>query len=543
MEKSRSLFSFTRAIISQQLWGVCQPQENELSLSRHRQQSEKKIAELNLPKQLQFQLTSGLLLLEQAYNDAFQWLNIYEEKIESLKYHKLDIIQDIHYRFSNFITPMGEFDDLNWVKQFVNDEQQCLFDRFYFACFYCFEEKVRILWPQVLEIGWYPNINYKSVRYRGPALVSYWIHHLEDKEAELLGSFTPSNIFNYGFVAAINAGSEKAVHYFWDKLANQEHTSPLNDIIDYAKTICGIAYQGNPKILHFLYSRLNPQQQQRVLQYNLQQNRYPSIWCCYLQPSLISFIPEQITLHQSSLPPKAFLYILFHLACKIREIGSPMYRQLFHTVWKLGSPENKDAFLQDDRLTLPKLLRTKEFSCARELLKETSPEQKKFLLFKTAKEFLIFRRFLYKKDLSAIRNYLLLFLTDLHQENTTSPLIPFHGDSLNLLKEFREKSYFAKYYLKDTSEENTQFLLSILENLSIEISNFLKGLLQKVESSVEQHNQVRSLSKIGFLSTSTSRKRTHSDEHNAEVLHENNSAESEENLMCSPSKRIKVSTI
>lgn len=547
MGKPRSLFSLTRAIISQQLWGVCQPQENELSLSLHRQQSEKKIAELNLPKPLTFQLSIGILLLEQAYNDAYDWLNIYAEKIELLKLRKFDIVHNTRYRFINFITPLGEFDDVNWVKQFVNDEKQMLLHRFYFACFYCLEEEVRFLWPQVLDNGWYPNMNYESVRYHSPALVSYWIHHLEDMQGDLLGGFTPSNIFHYGFIIAINAGDEKAVHYFWDKLSNQENTSPLNNIIDYAKTICGVAYQGNPKILHFLYSRLSPQQQQSVLQYNLQQKRYPSIWYAYLQPSLIKFIPEQITLHQSSLSTIAFSSILFQLACKITKIRNPVHQQTFYTVWKLGSTENKNAFLQDDRCTLAKLLSAKEYSCVRELLRETSLEQKKFLLFKTAKDFLVGEKFLYKKDLSAIRNYLLLFLTDLPQENTNSQLIPFHADSLNLLKKFREKSHFAKYYLKDISNENTQFLLSILEKLSleIEISNFLEGLLQKIDSSKEnkQPNQLRSLAEIGLFSTPIPRKRTHSDEHNAEILGENDSAESEKNLMCSSSKRRKVSTI
>ena len=546
MEKPHSLFSLTRAIISQQLWGVCQPQENELSLSRHRQQSEKKIADLNLPKPLTFQLSTGLSLLEQAYNDAYHWLNLYAEKIDSLKYRELDIVYNTRFRFSNFITPLGDFEDVNWVKQFVNDEQQMLLNRFYFACFYCFEEKIRFLWPEVLDNGWYPNINYESVRYHGPALVSYWIHHLVDKQAELLGGFTPSNIFHYGFIIAINAGDEKAVHYFWDKLSNQVDTSPLNDIIDYAKTICGVAYEGNPKILHFLYSRLSPQQQQSVLHYNLQQKRYPSIWCAYLQPSLITFIPEQITLHQSSLSTIAFSSILFQLACKITKIRNPVYQQIFYTVWKLGSTENKNAFLQDDRCTFAKLLSAKEYSCVRELLKETSPEQKKFLLFKTAKDFLVGEKFLYKKDLSAIRNYLLLFLTDLHQERTTSQLIPFHADSLNLLQEFRERSYFAKHYLKDTSKENVQFLLSILEKLSleIEISNFLKILLKQVESSVENNQpcQVASLSQIGFFSTSISRKRTYSDEHSAGTSLANNPVEVEENIL-SPNKKIKISTI
>lgn len=401
----------------------------------------------------------------------------------------MDIIHDSHYRFGNFITPRGEFDDLNWIKQFVNDGQQLLLDRFYFACFYCLEEKIRFLWPQLLDKdkGWPQSLcskDYKTIRFYYPALVSFWILYIEGKQAELLGSFTPPNLFHYGFTVAITAGDEKAVHYFWDELSKQEHSSPLNDIIDYAKTICGTVYHEYPKILHFLYSRLNPQQQQSVLQYDLQKNRYPSIWCCYLQPSLISFIPEQIKLHQSSLPPKAFSSILFHLACKITEIRNPVYRQIFHTVWKLGSPENKNAFLQDDHDTLSKLLSAKEFPCARELLKDTSIEQKKHLLFKTSVRILI-RDTSYRNNPSAIRNYLLLFLTDLYQKNTTSQLKPFHADSLNLLNDFREKSYFAKYYLKDISKENTKFYLSILENIKLEIetSDVLKSLLQKIESS------------------------------------------------------------
>lgn len=93
MEKPFSLFILTRAFISHQLWGIYQPpkwgtferKRYEFSLSLHREQSEEKIAHFDLPTQLKFHLTQGLLLLEQAYNDAFHWLNIYEKKIELLK--------------------------------------------------------------------------------------------------------------------------------------------------------------------------------------------------------------------------------------------------------------------------------------------------------------------------------------------------------------------------------------------------------------------------------------------------------------------------
>lgn len=288
----------------------------------------------------------------------------------------------------------------------------------------------------------------------------------------------------------------------------------------------------------------------------MQENGYPSIWCNYLIPAFISFIPEQITLYQDLLPSKAYSKVLFKLTCKLEELRNPIYQETFQTIWQLGSAKNKSEIPKSNPSILRLLLCAKEFTCAKLLLKDYSLTQKRDFLV-SSEEITIFEQFFYHQDWSALEKHLLFFLIELYQEENYSTLMLFHNDSLALLKEFEEKSWFSNWITRITKEEAIP-VVTILKSIKLEIEtrNFLNDLHIKIEEQIlntsllktdtflpfienEQKNQAvlpPPMSTSVFFSTSASQKRTHA-ESDRDSLQKNRPTEIEDKLDASLAKK------
>lgn len=249
------------------------------------------------------------------------------------------------YEASNFITPLGHFEDLRWTKLFVVDTEQPMMCRFILACVYCFEEMISGLWHEMKSNNLLPSRgNLTNIKEKFGDYIALWAYRLENEidEDEVL----TNGFYVVGFNRAVLHRHEYAARFFFEHCSAEEKNDlVLSKLKHYATNIPG----DNIRIINFLYSLLSVEQKNEFIAWAVGKaagQMFGSMLCTHFGETIL----KDIMTFSPPIPTKFLDRVLSSMTYSTRDWRIFICSAMFQKLWKKLSEERRDDLLRTSQI-------------------------------------------------------------------------------------------------------------------------------------------------------------------------------------------------